>query len=273
MSRPVEEFELPRFPPRPGRPSIVVFASALRAFLLREFKNRYLSTRLGFVWGLVDPMITVGFFLMMKVIVRGRNAPIYGSPALLFFSWGVTTFFMWQHAQRACTGVCDSSRGLFNFRQIKPIDIMIARALLECLELAAALAAFLCVFSYVGLQITVKDPAMLVVLFVVIFITGLSVGLLFEVYGTVYRELRKFFAFIMRPMMFISGLYFSMASLSQKALPYFWWNPVFHLVDLVHGCTLPAYESPASLAYVLGFDLVVLTTALASYRRYMHELL
>jgi capsular polysaccharide transport system permease protein len=269
----MSEMHVPRFPRRPPRGSFEIFINSLRAFTLREIGSRYGSTRLGWLWGLVDPMMTIGFLLGLHGIVRGHNSHIYGADPMIFFIWGVTGFFMWQHACSACMGVCNSSRGLFNYRQIRPIDIMIVKALLEVAELGVAMLAFLLIFAYFGKTTTVEDGALLIVLFVMIFVTGFVFGFLFEVYSTAFPELRRIFSFILRPMLFISGLFFTIGSLSERAQAFFLWNPVLHLIDLIHGAVLPGYESPGSLGYVLLVDGVLLVIALAGYRRYMHELI
>ena len=52
-----------------------------------------------------------------------------------------------------------------------------------------------------------------------LFVLGLSLGLVFEVFGTVYSDLRKVFSIVTRPLFFVSGAFFTMGMLRTNKLP------------------------------------------------------
>ena len=101
----------------------------------------------------------------------------------------------------------------------------------------------------------------------------MSLGLIFEVYGTMINDLKRVFGLAMRPMMFISGLFFTIEMVPQSYQALLYWNPVLHGVDLVRDAVMYGYTSPASLYYMWAVILSLLFVGLSAYHRYQYRLI
>jgi capsular polysaccharide transport system permease protein len=67
----------------------------------------------------------------------------------------------------------------------------------------------------------------------------------------------------MRPLFWVSGLFFTVEEVPQAAQAALLFNPVLHTVELVREGWFASYESPgASVSYVLYFALAFLTAGL-----------
>lgn len=265
---------IPALPPRRvGRSRLQVFLTALHAFLLRELKNQFGRSRLGYFWALAEPAAAVAIFTALHAVIRGGHSRIYQEDPIIFFVFGVVPYFVFSNALSQTQGVCASQKGLFNYRQIKPIDIMLARAMIDALMISGVLLIFLLGWSWFGLPFPRIHPLELVMAMFSLFVLGLSMGMVFEVFGTVFPDTRKIFSIVTRPLFFISGVFFSIGMLPPDLRQVLIWNPVLHGIDLARDAVLQGYVSPASWAYLWLCILSLQFLGLAAYRRYQFQLI
>lgn len=269
--------EAPLIPPLPprrvGRSSWQVFLTSLQAFLLRELKNQFGRSRLGYFWALAEPAAAVAIFTLLHAVIRGGHSDIYQASPIIFFVFGVVPYFVFSNALSQTQGVCSTQKGLFNYRQIKPIDIMIARSLIDALMLTAVLLVFLLGWRWLGLPMPRIQPLELGFAIFSLFVLGFSLGIVFEVFGTIFPDMRKVFAIVTRPMFFVSGVFFSIGMLPATLADILIWNPILQGVDLARDAVLPAYDSPANWLYLWGCILAFQFVGLAAYRRYQFQLI
>jgi capsular polysaccharide transport system permease protein len=256
-----------------GRSSLEIFSTSVHAFLLREMKNQYGRFRLGYFWAFVEPGAIVAVLTVLHAGLMGAGQTIYGEHPVVFFVFGAVPFFLFANCVTRAQGVCESHKGLFNYRQIRPVDVILARCLIDALLMIGVLLTFLLGWLWLGHQLHIEDPLRLLVALGSLLVLGMSLGLVFEVLGTVFNDLKRIFNIAMRPLFFISGLFFTMEMVPEAQRALLAWNPVLHCVDHARDAVLPGYESPGSLAYVWICNAVLLFTGLASYRRYQYQLL
>lgn len=258
---------------RRGRSSFEVFVTSLHAFLLREMKNQYGRFRLGYFWAFVEPGATVAVLTLMHSGLNGPGASIYGEHPIVFFVFGAVPFFLFANCVARAQGIFESHKGLFNYRQIKPIDVILARCIIDSVMMLGVLLSFVAGWLWAGHELHIDDPLRLLAALGSLFVLGLSLGMTFEVLGTVFGDLKRIFNIAMRPLFIISGLFFTIDSIPEAHRALFTWNPILHCIDVARDAVLPGYESPGSLAYAWICIATLLFTALASYRRYLYQLL
>lgn len=255
------------------RSSWKVFVDSTWAFLLREMKNQFGRSRLGYVFAIAEPAAVVAILTALHTFVRGNHAAIYGENPVIFFVFGAVPYFIFMNNVNSAQNVCTSHKGLFNYRQIKPVDIMIARCIIDALMMAAVGFAFLAGWWWLGHELSLDSWLGLVGALTALFALGLSLGLCFEVYGTIYPDLRRVFQIFMRPMFFISGLFFTIDMVPVAYRPLLVWNPVLHGVDFARDAVLTGYDSPGSIVYMLAITAIILFVGLAGYRRHLWQLI
>lgn len=267
----------PLIPPLPlqriGRSSWEVFLTSLKAFLLRELKDQYGRARLGYFWALAEPAATVAILTALHAAVGGAGRTIYQESPVVFFVFGAVPYFLFSNSLSQTQGVCMNQKGLFNYRQIKPIDIMLARSIIDALMMTGVMLVFLLGWGWLGLPMPEIRPLELSLTLFSLFVLGMSLGLVFEVFGTVYSDLRKIFSIVTRPLFFVSGAFFTMEMLPPGLGHVLYLNPILHGVDLTRDAVMAGYESPASWAYLWGCILLLQFIGLAAYRRYLYQLI
>ena len=265
---------IPPLPERPlGRSSWQVFLGSMRAFLLREMMNQFGRSRLGYFWALAEPAATVAILTALHAFIRGGHHDLYGESPIVFFVFGAIPYFLYANSVTAAQGVCNSHKGLFNYRQIKPIDVILARAMMDGLMMMGVLVVFLVGWWWLGQNLPLRDPLHLLWALFSLFVLGVSIGLVFEVFSTIYPDMRKVISVVTRPMFFVSGLFFTIEMIPSGLRDVLIWNPVLHGVDFARDSVLPEYDSPASWTYLWGSILVLQFIGLAAYRRYLYRLI
>ncbi|WP_370307117.1 ABC transporter permease [Sinimarinibacterium flocculans] len=260
-------------PRRRGRSSLEVFLTSLQAFLLRELKNQFGRMRLGYFWAFAEPAAMVAVLTVLHAGIRGGHASIYGEDPVIFFVFGAVPYFLFSNCVSRAQGVCDSLKGLFNYRQIKPIDVMLARCLIDALLMAGVGLLFVVGWVWTGHPMHLEDPLRLLAALFSLFALGTALGLVFEVFGTIFTDLKRIFGIIMRPMLFISGLFFTIDMVPPEYRAFLLWNPVLHAVDQARDAVLPGYASPGSFAFVWAVIGLLLFVGLGGYRRYLYRLI
>lgn len=109
--------------------SLAVQGRVVGALLLREVITRYGRHNIGFLWLFVEPML----FTIAVTALWTATKSLHGSdlPIVAFALTGYSSVLMWRNMPGRCIGAIKSNSALLYHRNIKPLDIYIARILLE----------------------------------------------------------------------------------------------------------------------------------------------
>ena len=260
--------------PRPGRrTSWAVFGNALGAFVLRELRDRFGRSRSAFIWAILQPMVfLVGLTAIRHALGRGRE-DIYGVSGMYFFWLGLVPFFMFLHGFNRCLGGTRAYRGLDQFRQVQPFDVLLVRVLFEFLTMIVVFTLLLTGFAWFGQQISADNWLLLALVLSTMFVFTLGLGLLADVCVVKLPESRQVISVLERPLFLISGVFFTIDQVPAGVREWLLWNPLLHGVDLARGAMLHKYDPLGSWAYLIGSAGVAMLLGLAAYRRYRRDLL
>jgi ABC-type polysaccharide/polyol phosphate export permease len=143
----------------------------LRTLSLHEMKREYAGTLLGFIWGLVNPLMRIAVFWFVFSIGARAGSPINGVPYFAWLSVGMISWFLLNDGFRLSQKSFRSKRGLIKNTPF-PIAILPAVQILfsyytHLILLAVILlimAFTLDTFSVYWLQIIYYDFAALMLL-------------------------------------------------------------------------------------------------------------
>lgn len=109
-------------------PLSVTFA-VWRAIFLREALDRLFDMRFAWFWLLAEPILHIVFIAWIMTVIRVRT--IGNADVVVWIIVGMLAFFLFRRTAVQVTYAVDSNRPLFTYRQVKPFDPAIARAVLE----------------------------------------------------------------------------------------------------------------------------------------------
>lgn len=247
--------------------------SVLFALLQRELKARFEGRWLGAFWIFLEPIAHVAVLMAIFGYFRHRLVP--GVPFPLFLLTGLIPYFIFRSLSIRVMGAIDANRGLFGFRQVKPIDTLIARGALETLIYSVVFIAVLAALGWAGYQWFPDRPLEVVLVSLTLVVCGFSLGLLFSILTDDLPQLRVLIRVAYFPLYVLSGVIFPVSTLPAEARQWLLWNPVLHLLELLRANFFLEYHPApeASLRYPASVALTLSLIGLALYRVRRHRLL
>lgn len=197
--------------------------------------------------------------------IMHRTMPDISFPVFLLN--GLIPFFIFSSISNRSVGAIEANQGLFNYRPVKPIDTIIARALLETLIYVAVYILLMLIVWMAGEYFEITNFLQLVLTWSLLIILSCGIGLIFMVVGKTFPEMQKVLPILLKPLYFISCIMFPLHSIPKQYWSYLLWNPLVHVVELSREAVMPGYISEGvSLNYLAMFTLVTLFIGLALYR-------
>jgi len=248
------------------RSSFTIFKSVITALFLREIQTRFGSKKLGYFWAIFDAMLMVLVFAGLKSAISQNSMTGVDFP--VFLASGFLAFYLWKNIVNRSIGAFDSNKALFNYVQVKPIDTLITRFLIEVLVSSMATLVFVGIGLYFEFDIAVDDFNMVIFAVVWFAIFGFGIGLFSAVIGTFYETFTKIVQIIMTPLMFVSALMYSVDSLPPLLREIILYNPIVHFVELIHGSYFHTLKTDyVSYEYMFYWTAIPLFLGLFFYTR------
>jgi capsular polysaccharide transport system permease protein len=232
----------------------------LLAALLRDMRTRFGRSYASYILAIIWPLthLTIAFSMY---IIGHKVAPIGDDPSVFAFT-GLVPYIMCLYPARFTAMTVMQNKPLLNFMVVKPIHLVVARAILESLSALFALMCFVAVLMLFNMATPPDDIYLLAETIGAILFFSVSYGF----FGILLISINPNFG--MLTLVFsILGLYLSsgavaplnlMPSHVQDILSY---NPLYEAVGLMRCAYFSAYDvSDYSLSYIyfLGFVFVML---------------
>jgi capsular polysaccharide transport system permease protein len=252
-----------------GRFTVVINRTALRvldALVLREINARYAISRLGYLWAIVVPLLSIMILYLVFSLIRQRETG--DVPLLMFLVTGWFTYGFYQSMSSTVASGEAASRSLLMHQNVTRLDVMSARACLDTLT-TVTLFGFAAVLA--GLIEGSGPPAGLMLVTVSLFgagLLGLGVGITMGAIMTYFPMAMNFLSPVNRIGFFTSGVVFTAAMLPSWTYEYLKWNPMIHPVEGVRQGWFDSYQSPIlDLGYTYSIALPLIALGLYLERR------
>lgn len=267
-----DDVEIPVFPRAPPRRPWAIVKTTLFALFLREVGLRYGASRFGYLWAIAQPLLMLLILTQARALLAGGDTGLYGVSGAYFFLIGVVPYFMFQHAYHQAMGAIASGRGVLNYREVRPLDLVLVRCGIEFIIMCLVMILTVLGFWWFDVLAEFDDPLSMFACVVLLFFLALGLGLIAEVAIMRNDDSRKIFGLIERPLFFISGVFFAVEAVPEPMRGWLMWNPLLHAIDLGRGAMLSGYESPCSWVYLCLWSFGLLFVGLAMYQRHLHRL-
>lgn len=234
-----------------------VQARVVRALILRELRTRFGRLKLGYVWAFVEPALhTATLYLVWSV--RGKES-LDGLPLILFLITGFVPFFTFSNTYGQVNTSLTANHALLSHRPVKPLDCVIARAILEFLTKLAVFLCFLLALMLANFEIHLYDPLPMALAMICLWVGGISLGLIVQSLTPVFRSLPVLMGAVMRVLYFTSGVIFPLSMLPRSIQELMLYNPLVHLIEYVRFSFTP-YEVTQGVNF--GYPLLWVVPAL-----------
>lgn len=239
--------------------------NVIRALLLRETQTRFGQSQLGYLWALVHPLLWIGMFAGLYYGF-GRSTPP-GMSLVAFLAAGIVPFSLFRETAVRCLSAIESNRGLLFYPLVRPLDLVLARALLEGVTQLVVMALLMSgVALYEGRW---GAHSLLDILFGMGLAAGLgtSFGLLCCGLSVFSRSVEQVLPAIIRPLFWLSAVFHPVESLPTGLRDLLLANPIVHAIELVRAGWFPGYHARhVDVWYPLAWILVLLFLGLGLER-------
>ncbi|HQV11199.1 MAG TPA: ABC transporter permease [Nitrospira sp.] len=258
--------------PRLPRTSLDVTLSVWRALFLREGVARLAAGRAAWLWLLFQPIVHVVFLMVVFSTLRSRV--LSGTDFAVFLALGVMGYHMFRNPTTRCMNAVNANRALFAYRQVKPVDAVIVRALLEGFIEAIVFLLVIAGAAFVGMDAIPHDPLRALLGVCLLWVFGFGLGLVFSVGNELIPEIGRIVTLMLTPLYFMSGVMFSPAALPPAARDWLLLNPIMHGLEYVRSGFFPGYHlTPGvDIEYLATFAFVSVFFGLALHVRFEKRL-
>jgi len=236
------------------------------ALLVRETKTMFGRYKLGLVWALVEALLMVVMLSLIFGFIMQRTVPDIPYP--MFLLSGFLPYMFLRKMIARNSSALAANEGLLVYRQVYPLDLVVARSLLEVLVFFLALIVALAAFGWFGMTPEFHQP--LEIVFYLVSLIMLSVGLsvFAALVSRAFPSMEKVLPLLMRPMLFLSCVLYPLQIVPYAYQKYFLWNPLVVINEGIRSGLFPNYRTPElPLFYPFILGIVFLWLGLAYYYR------
>lgn len=248
-----------------ARSGLEVQHAVIKALFMREIKTRFGKYRLGYLWAVLEPaahlMVMVGIF----GYIMHRTMPDISYPVFLIN--GIVPFFIFSNITNRCINAIEANQGLFNYRPVKPIDTVIARAGLETIIYIIVYVLLMYLLWCMDEKFLVQNIIVLTSSWFFLVLLSCGLGLIFMTISSMYPETEKFLPIAIKPLYFISAVMFPLHAVPKEYWPLLTWNPLVHAIELGRESIVQGYDSSGvSLSYLAFSSMFIFFIGLLMYR-------
>ncbi|TCO80322.1 capsular polysaccharide transport system permease protein [Plasticicumulans lactativorans] len=245
--------------------ALQVQGRVILAVILRETRTRFGKHRLGYLWALAEPLLQIGVLLLMFTAL-GRRSPVSGE-LWLFFVTGIVPWLMFRNLAARVMNAVSGNLALLGYPQVTPLDLMLARIVLEAATMVLVLVVLLLGLAATGRVALPSRPLEVLAALTTLMFLGGGFGMLNAAIAAYLPAYAKVFSAVMRPLYFFSGVFYTAANLPQPARDWLLWNPLLHLIEWLRSGFFPGFDTQhLDRAYVLAWTLVLCFLGLAAER-------
>lgn len=227
------------------------------ALLMREIITRYGRNNIGFLWLFVEPLLMTLIIVLLWKFIRADQYSTLNMVA--FVITGYPLVMMWRNVSNRAIGAISANASLLYHRNVRVLDTIFARMLLEIAGATIAQIAIVGVLILIGWIPTPADVFYMLMAWLLMAIFAIGLGLVIcsiafkvEAFGKIWGTL----SFVMMP---LSGVFFFVSSLPQQAQQYVLWMPMVHGTEMFRqgyfGASVITHES---ISYIVLCNLVLL---------------
>lgn len=235
------------------------------ALLLRELITRYGRYNIGFLWLFVEPMLFAVGIAVLWTYAGSANGTISASG---FAITGYSSLVLWRNMVNRLSGAVPGNVGLLYHQNVKAVDLILTRAILEIAACTVSLIGLTLVFSGMGLMSLPADPltAFTGWLMVCWFVLGAGfIGAYLGIVSEIFDRVWHVFMYLTTP---LTGAFFVVAWLPPAAQEVVLWSPLVHGVEMLRqGYFGAAVDARYSIQYLLQTNLITMLVGLLLMRK------
>jgi len=248
------------------RSSLYIFFAVQKALFLREFSMRFSVSKSGLFWTFFEPFFQVMIMVIIKMFLFGSAGENFDFAAFLALNFTAYNFF--KNILIKSMGAFTANRALFIYKQVKPLDTIFARILVEMFITGIIIISFVAIGFYFDFDLNVQNLPMVTLGFIFLVSLAFSWGILLAVANTFYSSVAKTINILMTFLMFGSAVFYTIEQLPLEFQNILLFNPLTHFMEMIHGYYFYVLDDRfVNYNYMLLWIIIPLYLGLWFYRK------
>ena len=237
------------------------FADIIYALMMHDIKNRFFGSGLGQIVMILWPFVHILTLIIVYVVTK-RPAP-YGESLIQYSAISIFPFICFSYVSRWIVISAITNKPFLNYPIIKPLDILIARALLEIVSISIVGFLLIILVAVCGYEVMPSNPSEAVYAVLATILLAVGMGVLNGVIAFIIPIWNIFVTLVVILIYVCSGILFVTASLPDDLRYYASYNPVLHCVEWFRIAYYSDYPTIVlDRSYVCIWGLAMLTLGL-----------
>ena len=215
------------------KPSHILIA-VIKALFLRELNTKMSVGRLGLFWTFFEPFMQVTMFILIRVVIMGSGE---GSnfDYTVFMAAGFIAFNMFRNILSGSSGAFTANKALFIYKQVKPIDTIIARVLVQVFITSIIILMFVFIGFFFQYEFVPQNLLMVFFGYLWLLLFSFAIGLVVAVGSTFFDSIGKLVGIFSFGLMIFSAVFYPLIILPPEAQEILLYNPLVHFMEMIHG--------------------------------------
>lgn len=240
------------------------------ALLMREVLTRYGRHNIGFLWLFIEPMMfTLGVTALWNI-----SKSMHGSdlPITAFAVTGYSSVLLWRNMPSRCVLAIQPNLGLMYHRNVKVIDIYIARLSLEALGAGCSFVILTIIFYSIGWMNLPEDILQTICGWALLAWFGFAISLFVGALSEQMEVVEKIWHPISYLSFPLSGAAFIVDALPPAVQKFMLYVPMVNATEYMReGFFGGQFRAHYDLSYLIVFNLVLTLFGLAQTRKVGRE--
>ncbi|MBT3144320.1 ABC transporter permease [Neptunomonas phycophila] len=252
------------------RTSWQVTRSVWYALFMREALARTTADRMAWFWMIFEPIAVIALMVGIRTLVMGKNQLILNAEFIPWLIIGLMGFFLYRENMIRLMGAIDSNKGLFAYRQVKPVDPVLIRSFVEATLRSFVFLLFIFIGVLLGLDMLPDKPLIAIWAWFSLWMLGLGTGLTLSALNKLIPEAGNIAKLLALPLLLVSGVIFPASIIPHHLQLFFLWNPIPHGLEILRNGFFHQYPviNGVSLLYLWFWALFLLCLGFILHLRY-----
>ena len=248
-------------------------SNRILALMVRERLTRYAGGKLGPAWAILTPVAWIAFVVILFRALD-RTPPIFVGPEI-FVATGVLPYVAFRQAITSMTRAYPAHRYMRYVRPVSINDIFLATIALEAMNFVISALVIFGIITLIFDAPPPTSPPMVALGFVFAWCLASGLGRCVAVLGVLSDSIARLVPIILRPLFWISGIFYTATELPTAVQNVIWYSPLLHVTEVIREGYFASYSSPIAniwvpLAFAAAFYLLSIPFEQLVLRR--HEL-
>ncbi|EBA14535.1 putative cell surface polysaccharide export ABC-2 transporter permease protein, close relative to wzm1Y20833 [Roseobacter sp. SK209-2-6] len=219
------------------------------ALILREMSTTYGRSPGGYIWAILQPvamiiLLTLAFSFLLR-------SPSLGTSFVLFYATGFMILRQFQEVTSAVGASISFNQALLAYPRVTYVDTLAARSILAVLtQIMVSAIIFTGIFIIEDIRV-ILDFGPILLTYAMTILLAVGIGIFNAYMSFSFPVYKMIWGVLTRPLMLLSGIFYTYEDLPVTVQNILWYNPLIHLTGLVRTGFYSTYDPGyISLIYV-----------------------